>query len=151
MWAHPKIKGWYQRSGRNLKSAFCLPHFNAFTVKYPHRYFQFLRYKGDRRLPTLTSKLSKHLLLSHSTMRSFNNINSLAVAAVAFIVLCMAPSQARADIITYTGDECAGKASVDFPCDGICRSFANQRSFKVGTGPKTPPFSNRNSHNTLPD
>ncbi|KAJ7246445.1 hypothetical protein C8J57DRAFT_1081507 [Mycena rebaudengoi] len=64
-------------------------------------------------------------------MRSFNNINSLAVAAVAFIVLCMAPSQARADIITYTGDECAGKASVDFPCDGICRSFANQRSFKI--------------------
>ncbi|KAJ6525783.1 hypothetical protein DFH09DRAFT_936487 [Mycena vulgaris] len=64
-------------------------------------------------------------------MRSFININALAMAAVALTVLCMAPSKANADIITYAVDECHGEASVDFPCDGICRSFANRRSFKV--------------------
>ncbi|KAJ6556198.1 hypothetical protein B0H19DRAFT_994462 [Mycena capillaripes] len=61
-------------------------------------------------------------------MRSFININALTIAAVAFTVLCM---KANADIITYTGDECQAEASVDFLCDGLCRSFANRRSFRV--------------------
>ncbi|KAJ7306926.1 hypothetical protein DFH08DRAFT_512989 [Mycena albidolilacea] len=66
-------------------------------------------------------------------MRSFININTLAMAAVALTVLCMAPSKVNADIITYTGDECAetGTIDFDFPCDGICRSFADRRSFRI--------------------
>ncbi|KAJ7870804.1 hypothetical protein B0H14DRAFT_2725422 [Mycena olivaceomarginata] len=64
-------------------------------------------------------------------MRSFINISTLAMATVA--LLCMAPSKVNADIITYTGDECAetGTIDLDFPCDGICRSFSGRRSFRI--------------------
>ncbi|KAF7333233.1 hypothetical protein MSAN_02430700 [Mycena sanguinolenta] len=66
-------------------------------------------------------------------MRSFININALAMAAVALTVLCMAPSKVNADIITYAADECAetGLPDFEFPCDGGCYSFANRRSFRI--------------------
>ncbi|KAF8182761.1 hypothetical protein K438DRAFT_1600534 [Mycena galopus ATCC 62051] len=60
-------------------------------------------------------------------MRSFTNINSFALAAVAFTTLC----KVNADIITYTGDECAGQPSVDYSCNGVCQSFASQKSFEI--------------------
>jgi hypothetical protein len=63
----------------------------------------------------------------------------------------MAPSKVNADIITYTGDECAetGTIDLDFPCDGICRSFAGRRSFRVRAWIKNLPFSNTPPYITI--
>ncbi|KAJ7902788.1 hypothetical protein B0H14DRAFT_2555275 [Mycena olivaceomarginata] len=64
-------------------------------------------------------------------MCSFININTLAMAAVALTVLCLAPLKVNADIIMYTTDKCQGVASVNFLCNGICQSFANGCLFRV--------------------
>ncbi|KAJ7806859.1 hypothetical protein B0H14DRAFT_2874870 [Mycena olivaceomarginata] len=50
-------------------------------------------------------------------MCSFVNINTLAMAAVALTVLCMCAE--------------TGTIDFDFPCDGICRSFSDRRSFRI--------------------
>jgi hypothetical protein len=133
-----------------LEQSILLPAFQeVFMVQYPHRFLQALTYKGHSLHPVFANKFSKHLLLPHPIMHSFININALAIAAVALTVLCMAPSKANADIITYAADECNSEPSVDFPCDGICRSFANRRSFRVRAGLKDLPFSNTHPYITI--